>query len=59
MGTECVVECHTPNEVAYALEQGAMSLMLNCWDRVDGKWHPAQAEAVRRMVPDHVVTVSN
>jgi len=58
MGTECVVECHTPNECAYAIEQGAMSLMLNCWDRSDGAWHADQAEAVRRMVPDHVVTIA-
>mmetsp|Transcript_31194 Transcript_31194/g.70068 ORF Transcript_31194/g.70068 Transcript_31194/m.70068 type:complete len:259 (+) Transcript_31194:124-900(+) len=37
MGTEAIVEVHTPNEAEYALELGAMILMLNNWDRTDGE----------------------
>ena len=58
MGTEALVEVHTPEECRHALEVGATALLLNCWDRSDGSWHPGQAEAVRRLVPDHVLTVA-
>jgi hypothetical protein len=43
MGTEALVEVHTPNECAHALECGAMLLLVNQWDRADGQWHPSQA----------------
>ena len=48
MGTEAVVEVHTPNECEHALELGAMALCLNNWDRVEGLWRANQAEAVQR-----------
>ena len=58
MGTEAVVEVHTPNECEHALKLGAMILCLNNWDRVEGVWRPNQAEAVRQIVPDNVVTLA-
>ena len=58
MGTEAVVEVHTPNECEHALELGAMALCLNNWDRVEGLWRANQAEAVHRLIPGNVVTVA-
>lgn len=42
MGTEAIVEVHTPDECEHALEIGATTLMVNNWDRVDGTWHQHQ-----------------
>ena len=58
MGIEAVVDVHTPNECEHALKLGAMALSLNNWDRTDGVWRANQAETVRRLVPDNVVTVA-
>ena len=32
--------------------------MVNNWDRADGSWHPEQADLVRRLIPDNVVTIA-
>ncbi|CAM9560897.1 unnamed protein product [Scytosiphon promiscuus] len=52
MGTECIVEVHTPAEVEKALEHGASVIMVNNWDRITGKLYPKQAMAVRHLIPD-------
>jgi indole-3-glycerol phosphate synthase len=58
MGTEAIVEVHTPNECQHALELGASIIMVNNWDRADGSWHPEQAAEVRGLIPDNVVTIA-
>ena len=58
MGTEAIVEVHTPNECKHALELGASIIMVNNWDRADGSWHPEQAAEVRSLIPDNVVTIA-
>lgn len=37
MGTEAVVEVHTPAELDYALSNAATILLVNMWDRLSGK----------------------
>jgi hypothetical protein len=37
MGTEVMVEVHTPNELEYALSKGATIFLINMWDRFTGK----------------------
>ena len=37
MGTEAVVEVHTPNELDFALSKGATIFLVNMWDRTCGK----------------------
>eukprot|EP00752_Nemacystus_decipiens_P014650 g13047.t1 len=59
MGTECIVEVHTPAEVEKALEYGASVIMVNNWDRVTGKLYPKQAMALRNMIPDQVLTIAS
>jgi indole-3-glycerol phosphate synthase len=46
MGTEAIVEVHTPNECMHALECGATILAVNNWDRSDGQWHPDQVNVL-------------
>ena len=50
---------HTPEECKHALSLGASILMVNQWDRTDGSWHPEQAEVVRGLIPDNVVTIAS
>ncbi|CAN0490624.1 unnamed protein product, partial [Laminaria digitata] len=52
MGTEAIVEVHTPAECEKALEHGASVIMVNNWDRITGKLYPKQALALRNMIPD-------
>eukprot|EP00903_Cladosiphon_okamuranus_P011971 g11243.t1 len=59
MGTECIVEVHTPAEVEKALEHRASVIMVNNWDRVTGKLYPKQAMAVRNLIPDQVLTIAS
>ena len=42
MGTEAIVEVHTPNELEYALSRGATIFLINMWDRMTGKLFPDQ-----------------
>mmetsp|Transcript_29256 Transcript_29256/g.39757 ORF Transcript_29256/g.39757 Transcript_29256/m.39757 type:complete len:123 (+) Transcript_29256:804-1172(+) len=58
MGTEAIVEVHTPNEARNAVDLGASIIMVNNWDRATGTWHPDQALAVRGQIPDHIVTIA-
>ena len=37
MGTEALVEVHTPNELEFALSRGATIFLVNMWDRMTGK----------------------
>lgn len=37
MGTEALVEVHTPNELEFALSKGATIFLVNMWDRMSGK----------------------
>ncbi|CAN0349592.1 unnamed protein product, partial [Hapterophycus canaliculatus] len=62
MGTECIVEVHTPAEVEKALEHGASVIMVNNWDRITGKLYPKQAMAVRHLIPDqasYILTIAS
>jgi len=58
MGIEAIVEVHTPQECENALELGASIIMVNNWDRLEGQWYPHQADSVRRMIPDNIVTIA-
>ena len=42
MGTEALVEVHTPNELKYALECKATTFLVNMWNRFTGKLYPNQ-----------------
>jgi indole-3-glycerol phosphate synthase len=42
MGTEALVEVHTPNELEYALSRGATTFLVNLWDRSSLKFYPNQ-----------------
>ena len=37
MGTEAIVEVHTPNELEFALGKGATMFLVNMWDRMSGE----------------------
>jgi hypothetical protein len=37
MGTEALVEVHTPNELEFALSRGATLFLVNMWDRMSGQ----------------------
>jgi indole-3-glycerol phosphate synthase len=37
MGTEALVEVHTPEELEFALNKGATIFLVNMWDRISGK----------------------
>eukprot|EP00611_Tribonema_gayanum_P018014 TRINITY_DN3102_c1_g2_i2.p1 TRINITY_DN3102_c1_g2~~TRINITY_DN3102_c1_g2_i2.p1 ORF type:complete len:305 (+),score=58.00 TRINITY_DN3102_c1_g2_i2:108-1022(+) len=54
MGTEVIVEVHTPAECAKAMEYGANAIMVNQWDRVTGRLHRDQAYGMRNMMPNEV-----
>eukprot|EP00904_Undaria_pinnatifida_P007686 jgi/Undpi1/4047/HiC_scaffold_16.g07414.m1 len=58
MGTEAIVEVHTPAECEKALEHGASVIMVNNWDRITGKLYPKQALALRNMIPDQILTIA-
>jgi len=42
MGTEALVEVHTPSELEYALNCHATTFLVNMWDRFTGKLYPNQ-----------------
>lgn len=42
MGTEAVVEVHTPQELNFALSHGATVFIINMWDRTTGILHTQQ-----------------
>lgn len=57
MGTEAVVEVHTPNELEFALEQGATIFLINLWDRISGQLFRDQARYMSSMIPQSCVAV--
>lgn len=42
MGTEALVEVHTPSELEYALSVKATNFLVNNWDRMSGILYPEQ-----------------
>lgn len=42
MGTEALVEVHTPNELEFALSRGATTFLVNLWDRSTLQFYPNQ-----------------
>ncbi len=42
MGTEALVEVHTPNELKFALSCGATAFVVNMRDRFTGELYPEQ-----------------
>lgn len=58
MGTEAVVEVHTPNELEFALAQGATIFLCNMWDRMSGMHYPNQAKGMASMMPMNSVAVA-
>ena len=47
IGTEPIVEVHTPNELEFALSRGATIFMVNMWDRLTGGYFPNQVRRVK------------
>ena len=58
MGTEAVVEVHTPQELEYALSVGATIFLVNMWDRLTGKLHKDQAKGLASMMPMNALTIA-
>jgi indole-3-glycerol phosphate synthase len=58
MGTEAIVEVHTPNELEFALSKGATIFLVNCWDRMTGELFPDQAKGLASMLPMNSVAVA-
>lgn len=58
MGTEAVVEVHTPNELEFALSRGATIFLVNMWDRSTGKLFPDQAKGLANMLPMNAVSIA-
>lgn len=49
MGVEAIVEVHTPNELDYALGQGATIILVNMWDRMTGRHFPDQVSIFKKL----------
>jgi indole-3-glycerol phosphate synthase len=58
MGTEAVVEVHTPNELDFALSRGATIFLVNMWDRMTGQLFPDQAKGLASMLPMNAVSIA-
>ena len=58
MGTEAIVEVHTPNELEFALSRGATIFLVNMWDRTTGKLFPDQAKGLANMMPMNAVSIA-
>lgn len=58
MGTEAMVEVHTPNEVEFALNKGATIFLVNMWDRVSNKLFEEQAKGVASMLPVNSLAIA-
>ena len=58
MGTEAVVEVHTPNELEFALSRGATIFLVNMWDRVTGRLYPDQAKGMASMMPMNSLAIA-
>jgi hypothetical protein len=42
MGTDAIVEVHTPADLEFALQAGATIILINMWCRESGKLFPNQ-----------------
>lgn len=51
IGLETIVECHTNNEVQYAIDLMAQNIMVNNFDRVRGEYYPDQAIQLAGLFP--------
>jgi len=51
IGLECIVECHTKNEVAAALDALAQNILVTNRDRITGELYPDQAYKLAGMFP--------
>jgi indole-3-glycerol phosphate synthase len=51
IGLETIVECHTKNEVEYALEILAPNILVNNYDRVHRRYYPSQAIQLAGLFP--------
>lgn len=50
MGTEALVEVHTPNELEFALNKGATMFLMNMWDRMSGKLFTDQVNQASKLL---------
>lgn len=57
MGTEALIEVHTPEELKYALSLGGVNFILNRWDRLTGVLYPEQARLMAAMFPMNTVNL--
>ena len=51
IGLESIVECHTTNEVNYALDCLAQNVLVSNYDRVRGQYFPEQATNLAGLFP--------
>jgi|LauGreSBDMM110SN_4_FD.fasta_scaffold80181_1 indole-3-glycerol phosphate synthase len=58
MGTEAIVEVHTPNELDFALSKGATIFLVNMWDRMTNRLYPDQAKGMASMLPVNTIAVA-
>eukprot|EP01041_Mallomonas_annulata_P013103 gene13103-27666_t len=58
MGTEAVVEVHTPNELEFALSRGATIFLVNMWDRFTGQLYPDQVKGLIGMMPMNSLAIA-
>ena len=58
MGTEAIVEVHSPQELEYALSVGATIFLVNMWDRLTGQLHKDQAKGLASMMPMNALTIA-
>jgi len=58
MGTEAIVEVHTPNELEFALSKGATIFLVNMWDRMTGQLHIDQAKGLVSLMPMNSVAIA-
>eukprot|EP01032_Pedospumella_encystans_P007915 gene7915-9434_t len=57
MGTEALVEVHTPSELEYALSVKATNFLVNNWDRMSGILYPDQAKGLINMMPMNALAI--
>lgn len=57
-GVEGAVECHTPNEVQFALEAGATLLICSDRDRATGELHRHQCLGLKGFIPPNIVALA-
>ncbi len=58
MGTEALVEVHTPAELEYALARGATTFLVNMWDRLTGIHYIDQSKKLIGMMPINCVAIA-